>query len=296
MKTKSFTLKIATLIGKITEFWRRRRLPSNLPEVHTKPLVLITGGSGGIGAALAHELAEADYNLLLIGKNEDRLRSVAARLKKIGSGEILSLAMDLANFELHDTIDDLLEAKGYHVEILVNNAGLGERNEFLEAEWSELEHVLDVNIKVLTALTHRYLPKMTARGSGTLLNMASLGGVTPGPYNSIYFSTKAYVVNFTESLANEVRGKGVYIGAILAGPTKTAFHHKIDGQNSLYNYILWHLKPRFVARSVHRGMLTRIWAIITPGFIYSLAALFLRVIPGSLMAPLMGFLYKKRSF
>ncbi|GAA6211375.1 SDR family NAD(P)-dependent oxidoreductase [Hyphomicrobiales bacterium 4NK60-0047b] len=296
MKTKSFTLKIATLIGKITEFWRRRRLPSNLPEVHTKPLVLITGGSGGIGAALAHELAEADYNLLLIGKNEDRLRSVAARLKKIGSGEILSLAMDLANFELHDTIDDLLEAKGYHVEILVNNAGLGERNEFLETEWSELEHVLDVNIKVLTALTHRYLPKMTARGSGTLLNMASLGGVTPGPYNSIYFSTKAYVVNFTESLANEVRGKGVYIGAILAGPTKTAFHHKIDGQNSLYNYILWHLKPRFVARSVHRGMLTRIWTIITPGFIYSLAALFLRVIPGSLMAPLMGFLYKKRSF
>lgn len=296
MKTKSFTLKIAALIGKLTEFWRRRRLPSNLPEVHTKPLVLITGGSGGIGAALAHELAEAGYNLLLIGKNEDRLRSVAARLQKISSGEILSLAMDLANFELHDTIDDLLEAKGYHVEILVNNAGLGERNEFLEAEWSELEHVLDVNIKVLTALTHRYLPRMTARGSGTLLNMASLGGVTPGPYNSIYFSTKAYVVNFTESLANEVRGKGVYIGAILAGPTKTAFHHKIDGQNSLYNYLLWHLKPRFVARSVHRGMLTRIWAIITPGFIYSLTALFLRVIPGSLMAPLMGFLYKKRSF
>lgn len=296
MKTKSFTLKIAALIGELTEFWRRRRLPSNLPEVHTTPLVLITGGSGGIGAALAHELAEAGYNLLLIGKNEDRLRSVAARLQKISSGEILSLVMDLANFELHDTIDDLLESKGYHVEILVNNAGLGERDEFLEAEWSELEHVLDVNIKVLTALTHRYLPKMTARGSGTLLNMASLGGVTPGPYNSIYFSTKAYVVNFTESLANEVRGKGVYIGAILAGPTKTAFHHKIDGQNSLYNYLLWHLKPRFVARSVHRGMLTRIWAIITPGFIYSLAALFLRVIPGSLMAPLMGFLYKKRSF
>ncbi len=296
MKTKSFTLKIAALIGKLTEFWRRRRLPSNLPDVHTAPLVLITGGSGGIGAALAHELAEAGYNLLLIGKNEDRLRSVAARLQKISSGEILSLAMDLANFELHDTIDDLLEAKGYHVEILVNNAGLGERDEFLEAEWSELEHVLDVNIKVLTALTHRYLPKMTARGSGTLLNMASLGGLTPGPYNSIYFSTKAYVVNFTESLANEVRGKGVYIGAILAGPTKTAFHHKIDGQNSLYNYLLWHMKPRFVARSVHRGMLTRIWAIITPGFICSLAALFLRVIPGSLMAPLMGFLYKKRSF
>lgn len=296
MKTKSFTLKIAALIGKLTEFWRRRRLPSNLPDVHTAPLVLITGGSGGIGAALAHELAEAGYNLLLIGKNEDRLRSVAARLQKISSGEILSLAMDLANFELHDKIDDLLEAKGYHVEILVNNAGLGERDEFLEAEWSELEHVLDVNIKVLTALTHRYLPKMTARGSGTLLNMASLGGLTPGPYNSIYFSTKAYVVNFTESLANEVRGKGVYIGAILAGPTKTAFHHKIDGQNSLYNYLLWHMKPRFVARSVHRGMLTRIWAIITPGFIYSLAALFLRVIPGSLMAPLMGFLYKKRSF
>ncbi len=296
MKTKSIDLKCAAFLGRVTEFWRRRRLPADLTSVSTKPLTLITGGSGGIGAALAQELAEAGHNILIIGQDEARLRSIAMRLQEVGSGEVLSLALDLSDFNMHHMIDGLLEAKGYHVDILVNNAGLGERDEFLEAEWSDLETVLDVNVKVLTALSHRYLPGMTVRGSGALLNMASLGGLTPGPYNSIYFASKAYVINFTEALANEVRGKGVYIGAILPGPTKTAFHHKIDGQNSFYNYLLWKLKPRFVARSVHRAMLMRVWPIVTPGLFYSMAALCLRVIPGSIMAPFMGILYKKRSF
>ena len=296
MKTKSIDLKCASLIGRLTEFWRRRRLPSDLPKTETKPIALITGGSSGIGAAIALELAEAGHNILIIGQDEARLQAVATRLQEKGAGEVLSLALDLANLNLHHMIDGLLEMRGYHVEILVNNAGLGERDDFVEAEWSELQTVLDVNIKVLTALTHQYLPQMISRGSGTLLNMASLGGLTPGPYNSIYYASKAYVVSFTEALANEVRGKGVYVGAILAGPTKTAFHHKINGQNSLYNYLLWQMKPRSVARSIHRAMLTRIWATVTPGPVYAVAALCLRVIPGSLMAPIMGFLYKKRSF
>ncbi len=296
MKIKSFDLKCAAFIGKLTEFWRRRRLPSNLPKTETKPIALITGGSSGIGAAIALELAKAGHHILIIGQDEARLQAVASRLQEQGSGEVLTLAFDLANLSLHHMIDDLLELKDYHVEILVNNAGIGERDDFLDAEWSELQQVLDVNIKVLTALTHHYLPHMTKRGSGTLLNMASLGGLTPGPFNSIYYASKAYVVSFTEALANEVRGQGIYVGTILAGPTKTAFHHKIGGQNSLYNYLLWHMKPRSVARSVHRAMLMRIWATITPGIIYSAAALCLRVIPGSLMAPIMGFLYKKRSF
>lgn len=296
MNYKSFDLKAAAFIGSITEFWRRRLLPSEIPQPDTKPIALVTGGSGGIGAAFAQELAEAGHNILLIGQNEEKLRAVATRLQDLGTGTILSLALDLSQLNMHQMIEDLLEAQGYHIDILVNNAGLGESDDFLAAEWAELQHVLDVNIIALTALTHRFLPRMVERGKGVLLNVASIGGLTPVPYNSIYFSSKAYVVNFTESLANEVRGRGVYIGAVLPGPTKTAFHHKIKGQNTFYNYLLWKTKPRSVARSMHRALLMRTWAVITPSVFYSLTGLCLRVIPGSLLAPIMGFLFKKRSF
>ena len=296
MNYKSMDLKAAAFIGWLTEFWRRRLLSSVISKPDTKPIALITGGSGGIGAAFAQELAEAGHNILLIGQNEEKLCAVATRLQDLGTGTILSLALDLSQLNTHQMIEDLLEAQGYHVDILVNNAGLGERDYFLEADWAELKHVLDVNIIALTALTHRFLPAITARGKGALLNVASIGGLAPVPYNSIYFSSKAYVVNFTESLANEVRGRGVYIGAVLPGPTKTAFHHKIKGQNTIYNYLLWKMKPRSVARSMHRALLMRTWAVITPSFFYSLTGMCLRVIPGSLLAPLMGFLFKKRSF
>ncbi len=296
MNYKSMDLKAAAFIGRVTEFWRRRLLPSEVSKPDTKPIAVITGGSGGIGAAFAQELAEAGHNILLIGQNEEKLRTVASRLQDLGPGTILSLALDLSQLNMHQMIEDLLDAQGYHVDILANNAGLGERDDFLGADWAELKHVLDVNIIALTALTHRFLPAMTERGKGTLLNVASIGGLTPVPYNSIYFSSKAYVVNFTESLANEVRGRGVYIGAVLPGPTKTAFHHKIKGQNTIYNYLLWKTKPRSVARSMHRALLMRTWAVITPSIFYSLTGLCLRVIPGSLLAPIMGFLFKKRSF
>ena len=296
MNLNSFDLKAAAFIGSLTEFWRRRRLPSEISPPDTKPIVLITGGSSGIGAALAKELAEAGHNLLLIGQNEEKLRAVAARLQEVGTGTILSLALDLSQLHMHQMIEDLLEAQGYHVEILVNNAGLGERDEFLDAEWDDLQHIIDVNITALTALTHRFLPQMVERGKGALLNVSSLGGLTPGPYHSIYYSSKAYVLNFTESLANEVRGKGVYIAAILPGPTKTAFHTKIENHNSFFNYLFWKMRPRTVARSMHRALLMRTWAVVTPTPLYAVAALCLRVIPGSLMAPIMGFFYKRRSF
>ena len=293
---KSMDLKATAFIGRLTEFWRRRLLQAEISEPVTKPIALITGGSGGIGAAFAQELAEAGHNILLIGQNEEKLHAVATRLQGLGSGTILSLALDVSQLNLHQMIEDLLEDQGFHVDILVNNAGLGERDSFLKIEWDEIQHVLNVNIVALTALTHRFLPGMTARGKGALLNVASIGGLAPGPYNSIYFSSKSFVINFTESLANEVRGRGVYIGAVLPGPTKTAFHHKVKGQNTIYNYLLWKMKARAVARSMHRALLMRTWAVITPSLFYSLIALCLRVIPGSLSAPLMGFLFKKRSF
>lgn len=296
MNKSTYDLKLAAMVGAVTKLWRRRLVPRGLSAPLTKPLTLITGGSGGIGAALAEELGAAGQNLLLIGQDEARLRSVAARVQAKGAGEVLSMAIDLSDFSLHETIDELLEAKGYHVEVLVNNAGLGERDNFLASKWEDLKRVVDVNIDVLTALTHHYLPQMVARGSGAVINMASLGGLAPGPYNSVYFASKAYVISLSEALANEVRGKGVYVAAILPGPTKTAFHHKINGQNSLYLKLFGQMRSREVARTVHRALIMGHWPVVTPGYLFSLIALFLRFMPGSLVAPLMGFLYKPRKF
>lgn len=266
----------------------------NIDAIVTKPLTLITGGSSGIGAAMATEFAEAGHNLLLIGQDQARLGAVVDRVSGLGEGEVLSIALDLTDLTLHQLIDELLLLKGYHVEVLINNAGIGERDDFLTSSFEDLKAVVDLNIDVLTALSHRYLPGMVQRGEGALLNISSIGGLAPGPYNAVYYASKAYVTNLTEALANEVRGRGVYIAAVLPGPTKTPFHYKINGQNSLYHYVLWRMKPRAVARSVHRALLMGHWAVVTPGIVYAAFGLFLRVVPGSLLAPFMGILYKPR--
>ncbi len=187
-----------------------------------------------------------------------------------------------------------MAAEGLHVERLINNAGLGEPDEFLNSEPALLDEILTVNIRALTLLTRALLPGMLSRGHGAVLNVASIGGLAPAPYQSVYYASKAYVINFTEALAHVVRGQGVFISAVCPGPTRTGFHDKIKAKKALYLLIFGQIAPRRVARSAHRALLMRHWAVITPGILSPFLGLALRVIPASLITPLMGILYRKR--
>jgi len=282
------------MVGVIFGPWRRRNVPSGLPTLETTPLTVITGATGGIGEALAYELADAGHHLLLLGRNEAGLRALSEALKEKSDKTILTLAVDLLSEDAGVFIETVAQAKGFHVACLINNAGLGEPDHFLESDYPALKKVMDLNMQVLVELTHHFLPGMVARGNGAVINMASIGGLAPAPYQSIYYATKAFVINFTESLAHEVRGRGVYVGAVLPGPTKTGFHDKIGGRRALYLKVMGQMKSELVARSTHRALLMQHWPIITPGVILMLLGFCLRVIPPSLLTPLMGLLYKKK--
>lgn len=300
----------ARFVGFVGRPWRRRHVRrdvrSDVSGPETMPVTLITGASGGIGMAMATEFALDGHTLLLLGRDEVRL---AGAVKKAGAAaahskiakksggraaDVNSLQLDLLEPEALEKIDGFLVQKGLHVEVLVNNAGIAERDPFLDNDALMLEHVMQLNMEVLTKLTHRYLSPMIERGSGAVINIASIGGLVPGPYQSVYYASKAYVISLTEALAHELRGRGVYIGAVLPGPTKSAFHLKSNGIGSLYLKVFGQMRASTVARVTHRALLMRHWAIITPGPLYMVLGFCMRVIPSSLLVPLMGILYKQR--
>lgn len=291
-------LPLARAVGACLRPWQRRSA-ARLPKKDDKiPMTLITGASRGIGAALAFELAAAGEHLLLIGQDEARLTKVCADVLALDQGGakdqlIVPLVLDLTAEDAIERIEAALEVHGGYVSRLLNNAGLGERDEFLAADFDQLDQVMAVNVRALVRLTHHFLPSMIKRGEGAVVNMASIGGLAPGPYQSVYYASKAFVISFSEALAHELRGRGVYVGAVLPGPTKTAFHKKIGGQRAFYYWLMWKMSPRSVARSVHRALLMRHWAVITPGPFYMLLGAALRVIPDSLLAPFFGLLYRK---
>lgn len=289
-------LKLARLVGILFSPWQRRRLRrAEITVPETKPLTLITGASGGIGEALAVELATSGHNLLLTGRDEERLAAAVKAARAAATGEVLSIAVDLADEQAAALIDEVLAARGFHVEVLINNAGLAERQGFTGSDIARVKAVLDVNVEVLTRLTHHYLPPMLARGRGAVVNMSSIGGLAPGPYQTVYYASKAYVTSFTEAVAFEARGRGVFITSVLPGPVKTDFHKKANGIGSLYLTLFGEMRPEAVARATHRALLARHWPLVTPGALYMVLGACMRVIPGSLLTPLMGLLYKQRT-
>ena len=294
MNKNNFDLKLAKMVGALFRPWRCRNTPADLVPIESDPLTVITGATGGIGQALAHELASAGHNLLLLGRQKEGLQALSDALKEKSDKTILTLAVDLLREDAGAFIETVAQEKGFHVACLINNAGLGEPEHFLESDLLMLNKVMDLNMNVLVGLSHHFLSGMVARGKGAVINIASIGGLAPAPYQSIYYATKTFVIAFTESLAHEVRGRGVYVAAILPGPTKTPFHGKIDGKKALYLKVMGQMKPELVARSTHRALLMQHWPIITPGMILMILGLCLRVIPASLLTPLLGLLYKKK--
>jgi len=153
--------------------------------------------------------------------------------------------------------------------------------------------LLELNITALTELCHEYLPDMIRRGQGGILNIASLGGMTPGPYQAAYYASKAYVISLTESLAQEASGKSVRISVVAPGPVSTKFHEKMGAGRAFYLRAFGVMDTQSIARSAIRG-----WRwnrrVITPGLFNTFSALALRIIPHTLSMPILAWLLKPR--
>jgi short-subunit dehydrogenase len=191
-----------------------------------KGTVIVTGASGGIGLELAKLFARDRWPLLLTARSGDRLKEIAAELTTAYGAPVDICALDLA---LPETPPQLLQAAAAlnrPIEILVNNAGFGSYGPFAEADLPTILQMLQLNIVTLTQLTRLVLPDMVARRRGRIMNVASTAAFQPGPLLAVYYASKAYVLHFSEALANELCQTGVSVTAFCPGPTATGFEHR----------------------------------------------------------------------
>jgi short-subunit dehydrogenase len=185
---------------------------------------LVTGASSGIGEQFALQMAGRGLNLVLSARSADRLQALATRLRSQNPGiEVDVIVEDLAVPEGPKALADRLAADGTVVDVLVNNAGFGSHNLFVDEDPDNLAREIQLNCSSLVTLTSRLLPGMVERGRGGVLNVASTAGFQPIPTMAVYAATKAFVVSFTEALWAETRKTGVRVVALCPGATETAF-------------------------------------------------------------------------
>ncbi len=204
-----------------------------MEELKKPKTVLITGASNGFGEEFAKLFAKDGYNLVLVARSEEKLKQIGYGLQDAyGLEKVCVITSDLSRPESPEEIYEELKREGVNVDVLVNNAGVGVHGEF---EFTDLEREVDMlqlNIVTLVKLTKLFLPDMRMRGEGKILNVASVVSFMPAPLMAIYGATKAFVLSFSEAIANELKGSGITVTALCPGASDTDFFNKADAENS----------------------------------------------------------------
>ncbi|MEW5764374.1 MAG: SDR family NAD(P)-dependent oxidoreductase [Acidobacteriota bacterium] len=250
--------------------------------------VLITGASSGLGKEFADLFGRDRWNLVLTARRAERLSSLASDLNLRRGVKVEVLPADLTLPEAPVRIVKELEGRGVEVSALVNNAGFGLRGGVQDISLEKQAEMIYVNVLALTSLTRLLLPKMLALGDGGVLNVASTAAFQPGPYMAVYYATKAYVLSFTEALAEEVRGSGVKVSCLAPGATETEFAAVADMEGSRL-FRMGAMDPRRVAETGYDAW-KRGRVVAVPGLRNRLGAFSVRLTPRFLVRRLVRLL------
>jgi len=193
---------------------------------------LITGASGGIGKDFAYKFAANGYDVVLVARSEDKLNAIAEEIERKHNVQTQVIPMDLIDGDAPQALYDQLTGQGISVDVLVNNAGFASYGYFHELDMTREMNMIQLNIATLTALTRLFLPGMVERKHGKVLNVASTAAFQPGPLMAVYYATKAYVLHFSEAIANELKDTGVNITALCPGPTESGFQERAAMEES----------------------------------------------------------------
>ncbi len=193
---------------------------------------LITGASTGIGYELSKCFAADRHDLVLVARQEPKLRQVAEELSGQFGVSAKIIAADLAKPDTPQKIVDEVNKDSLPIDYLVNNAGFGLGGKFVETELAVELDMMQVNMTALVHLTKLFLPGMLARKSGKIMNVASTAAFQPGPLMAVYYATKAFVLSFSEAIANELAGTGVTVTALCPGPTQSEFQQRAHIENT----------------------------------------------------------------
>lgn len=279
------------------DLWLRRRArpnPSALDAIAGKtPVAVVTGGSDGIGQAIGARLLAQGKTVLLVARGQPGLERARIELGDGESRRCLILALDVTAPDAGSLIAETVRASGGYVDCLVNAAGTGASGPFAETEEAELARLVDLNCKAATVLMRRFLPGMLERAEGGVLNIASLGAAVPGPHQAAYYASKSYLVSLTEAVAEEIKGRGVRVTAVLPGPVETAFHDKMGAQSAAYRQWLPAISAETVARSALAGF-ARGQTIVVPGSPGPVVSYLVRVMPHAVSVPVTGWLLRHR--
>jgi uncharacterized protein len=184
--------------------------------------VLITGASAGLGAEFARQVAPRARCVILAARRTERLAELAQEIAREGL-TVHGLAVDLADAAATERFVAEVRGLGEKVNVLINNAGVGDHGLFEDADWPRVEAMIDVNVTALTRVTHAFVKELIATGDAGILNVSSIACLLPLPQMAVYAATKAYVTSFSEALRAELRGTGVRVAALCPGPVDTEF-------------------------------------------------------------------------
>ncbi len=238
---------------------------------------MITGASSGIGLELSHLFARDGYRLVLVARNRGALRGLGDDLQSRYHIPVRISPKDLAHPASPSELHSELQEAGIVLDVLVNNAGFGGGGAFLDTDWNNEAEMMQVNMVALTQLTKLFLPQIRAR-EGKVLNVASTAAFQPGPFMNVYYASKAYVLHFSEALAEELDGTGTTVTCLCPGPVKTNFQKRAHiGDTGLLNSPLL-MDVREVARMGYEGM-KQGKRLVIPGWKNRMVMEMLRVSP-----------------
>ncbi len=225
--------------------------PVTIPRMST---VLITGASGGIGYQLAKLFARDHHDLVLVARSTAKLAQVTNELSAHGVG-VKTVALDLSEASAPKFLLDQLQREHIAIDILVNNAGYGAYGEFATMAEDAILGQIHLNITALTQFTRLFLPPMIARRGGRIMNVASTAGFQPGPLMAVYYATKAYVISFSEAVANELHDSGVTVTCFCPGATETGFARRAGNDKTRLFKQLGGMKVEKVALDGYRAVM-----------------------------------------
>lgn len=268
-------------------------LPAYVGALGSTPprqIALITGASSGIGLDLA-KLMVPNFDLIITARNQGDLERIARELESAHGNHVHVIPADLAKAEAPQQLFSEIERRGLQVDILVNNAGFGSYGAFAESNPETSLDMVEVNIAALTALTRLALPGMIERKRGRIMNVASTAGFQPGPFMAVYYATKAYVIMFSEAIANELKGSGVTVTCLCPGATATKFAGRANMEESRL-FKLGAMKSKDVARAGYKGMLSGKGMVI-PGLLNKTVAMSVRFSPRKMVTAISRSLQEK---
>jgi short-subunit dehydrogenase len=258
--------------------------PGTNRRSRSRDLALITGASAGLGAAFARAYAARGFDVALVARRAERLEALAAELQGARGVEAIAIPADLARFEAHEPVMAALDARGRHVDVLVNNAGFGIAQSFAGVPWSRQREFLMTMVVTPCALCRAVIPGMVERGRGAIVNISSLAAFSPGVAgHSLYPGAKSLLLKFSQSLEAEYGAKGIRVTAVCPGATDSEFS-RVAGTDAVIGADRWRFTQTaesVVEIAIRANAAGRL--VVVPGLRNKLAAVAMQVLPGPLV-------------